>query len=593
MRSPCRHTLVCLAALSVGLATGPAAQGKRPLAVDNLYDVRDVRDPQRSPDGKWVAYTVTGSIRDTDKNDTDVWMVSWDGKEHIQLTSTPDGEIPAAMEPGREGTSRSSRPATEPRARRSGCSTGWWGSGQAHRHQGRSDRLRLVARQQAPVAGRRRSGSESTRRRTTRAKRRRPRPPGRSSSTATISSRTPAATFGRASHLYLFDIATKKAEVLTPGTFDETAPAWSPDGGRSPLSADIVTMASRQDAGHGRVRRRRAGRRAPRDDFDGDRQPKGRPDQLEPRRQIDRVSAGRRGQDTRRTTGAPRGHSVQWRRARKLTRGVDRPVSRRVMVRRGPRLTFVVIDDRTQYVGRVPAAGGPIERLTDGRRVVTSPRMGQTTASLCSPRRRRDRPRSTRSRTAALRKLTRAQRQLARRVCSSVRPKSSGSSSRDGTEVHGLIVKPPRTTARDAAIRRCSHPRRPKVAGPARVQLRARALRRERLRRRRGELPREATAGAEAIRRRSSPTGATRKSWTCWRDGPRRELGHCRSGRLGIGGWSYGGILTNYMIATDARFKAATSGAGSSNQMSMYGTDQYIRQYERSSGRRGRTRTCG
>ncbi len=69
-----------------------AAQGKRPLAVANLYDVRDVRDPQRSPDGAWVAYTVTRAIRDTDKNDTDVWMVSWDGREQVQLTSTPDNE---------------------------------------------------------------------------------------------------------------------------------------------------------------------------------------------------------------------------------------------------------------------------------------------------------------------------------------------------------------------------------------------------------------------------------------------------------------------------------------------------------------------
>ena len=31
--------------------------------------------------------------------------------------------------------------------------------------------------------------------------------------------------------------------------------------------------------------------------------------------------------------------------------------------------------------------------------------------------------------------------------------------------------------------------------------------------------------------------------------------------RLGIGGWSYGGILTDYTIATDPRFKAAFSGA--------------------------------
>ncbi|MFN8582592.1 MAG: prolyl oligopeptidase family serine peptidase, partial [Gemmatimonadaceae bacterium] len=50
--------------------------------------------------------------------------------------------------------------------------------------------------------------------------------------------------------------------------------------------------------------------------------------------------------------------------------------------------------------------------------------------------------------------------------------------------------------------------------------------------------------------------------------------------RLGIGGWSYGGILTDYTIATTTRFKAATSGAGSALQTTMYGTDQYIFQYE-------------
>jgi dipeptidyl aminopeptidase/acylaminoacyl peptidase len=50
--------------------------------------------------------------------------------------------------------------------------------------------------------------------------------------------------------------------------------------------------------------------------------------------------------------------------------------------------------------------------------------------------------------------------------------------------------------------------------------------------------------------------------------------------RLGIGGWSYGGILTDYTIATTPRFKAAVSGAGSALQLAMYGTDQYITQYE-------------
>jgi dipeptidyl aminopeptidase/acylaminoacyl peptidase len=49
--------------------------------------------------------------------------------------------------------------------------------------------------------------------------------------------------------------------------------------------------------------------------------------------------------------------------------------------------------------------------------------------------------------------------------------------------------------------------------------------------------------------------------------------------RLGVGGWSYGGILTDYIIASDTRFKAAISGAGSGDQLAMYGADQYILQY--------------
>jgi dipeptidyl aminopeptidase/acylaminoacyl peptidase len=49
--------------------------------------------------------------------------------------------------------------------------------------------------------------------------------------------------------------------------------------------------------------------------------------------------------------------------------------------------------------------------------------------------------------------------------------------------------------------------------------------------------------------------------------------------RLGIGGWSYGGMLTDYTIATDSRFKAAVSGAGLANALALYGADQYIFQY--------------
>jgi dipeptidyl aminopeptidase/acylaminoacyl peptidase len=50
-------------------------------------------------------------------------------------------------------------------------------------------------------------------------------------------------------------------------------------------------------------------------------------------------------------------------------------------------------------------------------------------------------------------------------------------------------------------------------------------------------------------------------------------------GRLAIGGWSYGGLLTDYVVASDTRFRAAISGAGSGNQLTTYGTDEYIVEY--------------
>src|SRR4051795_5331498 len=78
--------------LTLALIPGVTLAQKRPLATDDIYNLKDVRDPQRSPDGKWVAYVVSRAIKDTDKNDTDIWMASWDGTQELQLTSSPDGE---------------------------------------------------------------------------------------------------------------------------------------------------------------------------------------------------------------------------------------------------------------------------------------------------------------------------------------------------------------------------------------------------------------------------------------------------------------------------------------------------------------------
>lgn len=45
--------------------------------------------------------------------------------------------------------------------------------------------------------------------------------------------------------------------------------------------------------------------------------------------------------------------------------------------------------------------------------------------------------------------------------------------------------------------------------------------------------------------------------------------------RIGIGGWSYGGILTNYMITQSTRYTAAVSGASEVNHRANYGHDIY------------------
>jgi dipeptidyl aminopeptidase/acylaminoacyl peptidase len=62
------------------------------------------------------------------------------------------------------------------------------------------------------------------------------------------------------------------------------------------------------------------------------------------------------------------------------------------------------------------------------------------------------------------------------------------------------------------------------------------------------------------------------------------KQGIADSNRLGVGGWSYGGILTDYLIATDNRFKAAVSGAGVAFPLALYGVDQYIMQYDNEIG---------
>src|SRR5438552_9710518 len=80
-------TILFLASLALGQSTT-----RRLLRVDDMHRFQDVRDVQISPEGRWVAYTLNSVDTTADKSDSDVWMVSWDGKQQLRLTSSPDNE---------------------------------------------------------------------------------------------------------------------------------------------------------------------------------------------------------------------------------------------------------------------------------------------------------------------------------------------------------------------------------------------------------------------------------------------------------------------------------------------------------------------
>ncbi|HEY0672231.1 MAG TPA: hypothetical protein VGD27_08200, partial [Longimicrobiales bacterium] len=85
-------TIVIIVA-ALGILTVPlAAQQRRPIKVEDFARIKSVGDPQVSPDGGWVAYTVSSINLAKDNSDTDVWMVSWDGTTNLRLTSSPDAE---------------------------------------------------------------------------------------------------------------------------------------------------------------------------------------------------------------------------------------------------------------------------------------------------------------------------------------------------------------------------------------------------------------------------------------------------------------------------------------------------------------------
>jgi dipeptidyl aminopeptidase/acylaminoacyl peptidase len=77
-------------ALAILLLLGTAARAqepqKRAITVDDLLAMHRISDPQISPDGKWVAYTVATPDKDANRLMRNIWLVPAAGGEPRQLT---------------------------------------------------------------------------------------------------------------------------------------------------------------------------------------------------------------------------------------------------------------------------------------------------------------------------------------------------------------------------------------------------------------------------------------------------------------------------------------------------------------------------
>ena len=584
-----KHLRPCASAIAIGVACliaflpalVSAQPAKRAITLDDLAKLKTVADPQRSPDGKWVAHVVRSMDVEKDKNESDLWMVSWDGTQTVRLTSGPDSESAPRWSPdGRYLAFLASRGTED--EKKKGAQI-WL-----------LDRLGGEAQKLTEIEGGVSDYSWS---------------PDSKTFVFTKSDKDPADEPEKMegwkrktappivldryhfkqdrdgylkrfyTHIFVFDIAGKKLEQITSGSFEDSSPVWSPDGTK------IAFVSTRQGPDPDRHQNS--------DIFVVDAKAGAEPRQLTTYLGADggRPSWSPDGQwiayfqgdetkylayDINKLAIIPAGGGAP----KVLTAALDRPVSGQISWSPdGKTLTFTVGDDRAEYVGRTTTAGGVVEKLTTGRHTVSNVSLGADGHLTLLAGTAARTPEVHALEGATLRTLTRVNDALLAGLQLAT-TEDFTSRSKDGTVVNGLIVKPasytPGTKYPTLLI---IH------GGPNGQDSHAFDFDNQFL----------AANGYVVLNinyRGSSGRGeAFQKAiYADWGNKEVMDLlgavdqavasGIADPDRLGIGGWSYGGILTNYTIASDARFKAAVSGAGSSLQSSMYGLDQYIVQWE-------------
>ncbi len=569
---------LAFAALAPLIALGAE---QRFMTVDDIGNMAGVRSPQISPDGEWIAYTVTRVDRAKDSNITQVWMVSWDGSKQMQLT---------------QGAKSSSSPLWSPDGRH----ITFVRSGAGEKEDEETDQVWLMdrrggeARQLTALTAKlsEYAWSPDSRRLALVLREEEPKPgdadqKGEKRPTPLVIDRYQFKSDEEGYHyrteqprIFLYDIDAQALTALTgEKKFEESSPTWSPDGKRIAFVSNRDEDWDRTEYGDIWVAEAWTGAPARKlTEFPGSNEgplawsPDGR------------FIAYLQGSEPRywlynqyQLAVVPSaGGAVSF-----PAPTLDRDASSPRFTVDGRSIEFVVTDDRRQHIARVPANGGAARRLPSGDRVVSDPtattRAPARTALLSTAS---DSPPEIYALEAGkLRQLTHHNSDWAAALRLGL-VRTIEFKGQDGVDVNGVITQPAGWQAgRKYPTILWIH------GGPygqdgfffdTEAQLFAA----------------QGYLVVQVNYRGSAGRGADfgRGIFANWGSKDLSDLlagvdhvigmGLADPARLGVGGWSQGGILTDFVIANDTRFKAAISGAGVGNELAVYGHDQYVYMYD-------------
>ncbi|PZX61883.1 S9 family peptidase [Hydrotalea sandarakina] len=553
------------------LAQGPM---NRNLLPNDVYKLINVGDPQVSPEGKWIAYTVSKADSAKDKRNTDIWMVSWDGHQTVQLTNTPDAETMPRWSPdgkylsfisSRMGNTQSQIWLLDRRGGEAKQISHL--KGDLEEYAWSPDGKKILISMQDPDY----------------------------SDTAATKTRKPYVINryhfkddqsgyldNRHTHLYVLDVATEKLDTLTSGNFDETMPAWSPDGKKIAFVSNHTTDPDKND--NTDIWVMNAEKNAQPLQLTtwagSDVRPIWSPDgnYIAYLQSSSNLPFTMYGQNILAIVPAKGGTPVL------LTTAVDRPVSNQQWAADGKYIYCLVTDDRKKYLAQVEVATKKIQPLVEGtfclERLNMSNNHTQMVALWSDPYHPYE--------VAVIEGNTFHQVSHMNddwmQYVNLAKVEGFTSTSKDGTKVPCILFTPSGSNNNKLPAIFYIH------GGPVAQDDYAFDFTRQVL-----AAGNFAVVGVNYRGSNGSGLAYIKAIYADWGNKEVMDIigaadyliktGKIDGNRMGIGGWSYGGISTNYTIATDNRFKAAASGAGSSLQLSMYGFDQYITQYETELGK--------